>query len=113
MFILLDGTWREAKKMFRKSPYLAEFPVLGIDEADSAPGYHIRKASLDGQLATAEVAAKVLELAGEREIARHLSLWFEVFSYRYQQGVRQTNKGREAALDNYLEFTGHKKSRPE
>lgn len=28
LFIMLDGTWAEARKMFRKSPYLNQFPVF-------------------------------------------------------------------------------------
>ncbi len=28
LLIFLDGTWRQAKKMFIKSPYLDSFPVL-------------------------------------------------------------------------------------
>ncbi len=30
LFILLDATWTEARKMFRKSPYLEPFPVLSL-----------------------------------------------------------------------------------
>ncbi len=30
LFILLDGTWSEARKMFRKSPYLEHLPVLSL-----------------------------------------------------------------------------------
>ena len=30
LFILLDATWTEARKMFRKSPYLDCFPVLSL-----------------------------------------------------------------------------------
>ena len=30
LFILLDGTWAEARKAFRKSPYLDRFPVLSL-----------------------------------------------------------------------------------
>ena len=30
LFILLDATWAEARKMFRKSPYLDRFPVLSL-----------------------------------------------------------------------------------
>ena len=31
LFIMLDGSWREAKKMFRKSPYLDKFPMVSFD----------------------------------------------------------------------------------
>src|SRR5690606_15775992 len=30
LYVMLDGTWREAKKMFR-SEYLANMPVLGLE----------------------------------------------------------------------------------
>lgn len=31
LFIMLDGTWPEARKMFRKSPYLDNLPVISVD----------------------------------------------------------------------------------
>ncbi|MDI8992988.1 DTW domain-containing protein, partial [Salmonella enterica subsp. enterica serovar Anatum] len=34
LFIMLDGTWPEARKMFRKSPYLDHLPVISMDEAE-------------------------------------------------------------------------------
>jgi DTW domain-containing protein YfiP len=30
LFILLDGTWAEARKMFGRSPYLDGLPVLSL-----------------------------------------------------------------------------------
>ena len=30
LFVVLDATWAEARKMFHKSTYLDRFPVLGI-----------------------------------------------------------------------------------
>ena len=30
LFIMLDGSWREAKKMFRRSPYLQNLPVVSF-----------------------------------------------------------------------------------
>lgn len=125
LFILLDATWRQAKKIFRKSPYLAALPMVSIPpnlfneprptfdvdgvKTDSASDnfdsrYHIRKADKEGELATAEVAAKVLKLFGQNKAALHLNLWFDVFSYRYQQGVYQVNKGNPNSVKNYLDF---------
>lgn len=109
LFILLDGTWREAKKMFRKSPYLDKFPVLGLASDNGDRNYHIRQSVQEQQFATAEVAAKVLELSGEHSTGKHLALWFDVFSYRYQQGVKQTNKGDEQAVVRYQSFLSNKK----
>ena len=82
LFIMLDGSWREACKIFRRSPYLNRFPVLSI-KADQLSKYIMRKASKDYQLATAEVAAVVLELFGELETAKHMELWFDVFKEHY------------------------------
>lgn len=107
LFIMLDGSWREAKKMFTKSEYLHQFPVLSIDPqllTDSAfkSQYHIRKTDKPEQLATAEVAAMVLDLLGEEKNAAVLNAWFDTFSYRYQKSVYQTNKGDRTAEQRYL-----------
>ena len=114
LFIMLDGSWREAKKMFRKSPYLAGFPMFSFDpeniiernENDKkiSSRYQIRKAMVNNQLATAEVAAKVLAIAGETHNAQLLDLWFDVFNYRYQQSVCQRNKANAQAVAALNEF---------
>lgn len=110
LFIMLDGSWREAKKMFRKSPYLNKFPIVSFDpeklaEQDIASRYHIRVAANENQLATAEVAARVLDINGEHNNAHLLDLWFDVFSYQYQRSVCQTNHGNVDAVEHYLDFT--------
>ena len=89
LFILLDGTWREAKKMFRKSPYLNHLPVLSIqlDGQSHDDRHRVRTAHTEGQLATAEVAARLLAGMGEQYNATLLDLWFDLFSHRIQQGV--------------------------
>jgi len=98
LFILLDGSWREAKKMFRKSPYLNGLPILSIDpqkmiSADYLPKYQIRSSAKVNQLATAEVAAHVLAIAGEQKNAELLDCWFDLYTYQYQKSVCQTNRG--------------------
>lgn len=85
LFIMLDGTWREAKKMFSKSPYLDGFPVLGISPSHSS-NYVLREAAHLHQLCTAEVGIAVLELAGESQAATELSLYFKEFRRRYMAG---------------------------
>ena len=61
-------------------------------------------ASVNNQLATAEVAARVLALAGETVNANLLDLWFDVFNFQYQKGVCQRNKGNVDAISNYEKF---------
>ena len=36
LFVLLDGTWSEARKMFRKSPCLDALPVLDLSTAQKS-----------------------------------------------------------------------------
>lgn len=85
LFIMLDGTWREAKKMFSKSPYLNQFPVLGISPQQSS-NYVLREAAHLHQLCTAEVGIEVLKLAGDHQAASDLSHYFREFRRRYMAG---------------------------
>jgi len=85
LFVLLDGTWSQAKKMFRKSPYLETFPVLSFSP-EKLSQYLVRKATKDNQLATAEVASLVLDCIGERQNSELLSLFFSTFKENYLLG---------------------------
>ena len=85
LFIMLDGTWREACRMFRKSAYLQSFPVLGI-QPEALSDYALREASHDFQLCTAEVGIEVLKLAGEPQAAASLSAYFSHFRKNYIMG---------------------------
>ncbi len=98
LYIMLDGTWREARKMF-KSPYLAKLPVMGIEPEEKSL-YQLREAVHKHQLCTAEVAAIVLAQNGDNAAAAALSAYFEVFRRRYIAGkphmvLRETEKGQE------------------
>ena len=111
LFIMLDGSWREAKKIFRRSPYLQNLPVVSFtpkapeSESELSSRYQIRLAANNTELATAEVAAQILALAGEQTNANLLDLWFDVFSYQYQRSVCQENRGNPAAVADYKAFT--------
>ncbi|WP_413701173.1 tRNA-uridine aminocarboxypropyltransferase [Psychromonas sp. KJ10-10] len=85
LFILLDGSWAQAKKMFRKSPYLDALPVLSFSP-QKLSRYLVRKAVKDNQLATAEVASLALSVLGEQENAKQLALLFDVFKENYMLG---------------------------
>ncbi len=87
LFIFLDGTWREAKKMIRKSPYLDGLPVLSISP-ERLSDYRLRVAPHAHQLGTAEVAIMVLALAGEHQAALKLEEHFIAFRSAYLKGKR-------------------------
>lgn len=82
LFILLDGTWPEARKMFRKSPYLNDLPVLSLTPHQLSR-YQLRRSNNSAHLCTAEVAALCLELAGEPSVAQTLNNWLDLFTEHY------------------------------
>jgi len=82
LFVLLDATWTEARKMFRKSPYLDGLPVLSL-QPEQLSRYRLRRSKRDDHLCTAEVAALCLELAGDQRAAEALNVYLDVFSQHY------------------------------
>ncbi|MCQ2999376.1 DTW domain-containing protein [Pseudomonas syringae] len=82
LFILLDATWTEARKMFRKSPYLERFPVLSL-EPEQMSRYRLRRSKRDDHFCTAEVAALCLELAGDTQASGVLDAYLDVFTAHY------------------------------
>lgn len=79
-FILLDGTWSEAKKMFRKSPYLNHLPLLSFDDLNLTD-YLLRDASREEQHGTASAAMAALHTAGDEEASEAL----RVFTLKFMQ----------------------------
>lgn len=82
LFILLDATWTEARKMFRKSPYLEPFPVLSLLPEQALA---LSPASLDPWRAPVHrrSGGAVPELAGDEAAGEALGAYLEVFSERY------------------------------
>lgn len=87
LFILLDATWTEARKMFRKSPYLDQFPVLSL-QAEQMSRYRLRRSKRDDHFCTAEVAAMCLDLAGDAQASRALDAYLDVFNLHYLSAKR-------------------------
>ncbi len=88
LFIMLDGTWPEARKMFRKCPYLDHLPVISVD-LSRLSAYRLREIHAEGQYCTAEVAIALLDLAGDTEAATSLGEHFTRFKTRYLAGKTQ------------------------
>lgn len=85
LFIMLDGTWTEARKMFRKSPYLDALPLISVDLTVTS-AYRLRVAQGEGKYCTAEVAAALLELADDNQASSSLSEHFVHFRECYLAG---------------------------
>lgn len=59
--VLLDGTWRKARKLVHVNPLLQHLPAVLLDNPP-ASRYRLRKASEPGALSTIEAAAEALHL---------------------------------------------------
>ena len=88
LFILLDATWPEARKMFRKSPYLNALPVLSLNP-EHVSRYQLRRSRRDDHFCTSEVASLCLDLAGESLDAQTLEAYMAVYTHHYQQAKHQ------------------------
>ncbi|MDI1271964.1 tRNA-uridine aminocarboxypropyltransferase [Polaromonas sp.] len=88
LFVLLDATWPEARKMFRKSPYLDQLPVLSL-QSEQLSRYRLRRSQRDAHFCTSEVGALCLELAGESHAAQTLEAYLDVFTHHYLRAKQQ------------------------
>ncbi len=88
LFVLLDATWPEARKMFRKSPYLDHLPVLSL-QSDQLSKYRLRRSQQADHFCTSEVAALCLALGGEPLAAQTLEAYLDVFTSHYMLAKQQ------------------------
>mgnify|MGYP000371183814 CR=1 FL=1 len=82
LFILPDGTWKEVRKMVRRSPYLDSVPILAFNP-DQTTRYTLRRNPDADHLCTAEIAEAVLRINSENEAADRLSDLFDLFMQHY------------------------------
>jgi DTW domain-containing protein YfiP len=88
LFILLDATWAEARKMFRRSPCLEHLPVLSV-QPDQISRYLLRRSRRNDHFCTSEVAALCLALAGEQLAGQALEAYLGVFTHHYLRARNQ------------------------
>ncbi|MGH1485754.1 MAG: tRNA-uridine aminocarboxypropyltransferase [Cellvibrionaceae bacterium] len=82
--IVLDGTWKQAARMAKLTPYLQGIPRLNIAsgpnvDTDNSINY-VRKPLSDAQLSTAQAVAEALHLYGETDNAEALKHYFSIFN---------------------------------
>lgn len=87
VFIILDGTWRQCRRIFRKSPYLDSLPVLSL-ATERLTRYRLRKPASASHLCTAEVAAELLRQSGDVTAGEVLDDYFDVFNDSYAASRR-------------------------
>ena len=69
--------------MFRLSRYLDHIPVIE-PRVNNPSKYKLRKAPVEGQLCTAEVAAEMLRMVEDEQGYDLLSAYFHVFNEHYR-----------------------------
>lgn len=69
LFILLDATWSEARKMFRKSPYLEHLPVLSLS-SEKLSRYKLRRSKRDDHFCTARLPRCAWSWRGMNRLVR-------------------------------------------
>ena len=87
LFIILDGSWRQAGRMFRLSKYLQDLPVLPLTTTRNSQ-YKLRKAPNEFHLCTAEVAIELLIQHEQKTAAQALNDYFNHFNEAYAQSRR-------------------------
>mgnify|MGYP001613424002 CR=1 FL=1 len=85
VFIIIDGTWKEARKIFRKSAYLETLPIISL-EPNFKSKYDLRRGVVDGNLCTIEAAIEVLKLNGEIKNAQVVNNFYSLFLKSYKAG---------------------------
>ena len=86
VFIIIDGTWKEAKKIFRRSVYLDKVPIISLTPAFKST-YNLRRGASDGNLCTIEAAIEVLKINGEVENSKVVNEFYTLFLRSYTAGA--------------------------
>lgn len=90
-FLILDGTWKEVRKIIKKSYYLDKLPIISL-ETNRKTIYNLRRNSDDNHLCTVEVGVALLNLIGENKNANLLNEYFAIFLKKYNEGRYNHNE---------------------
>lgn len=82
VFLILDGTWKEVRKILRKTECLNDLPILSLD-VDKKTEYELRRNSDDNHICTVEVGIELLNIIGEDENSQELYNYYKIFLEKY------------------------------
>ena len=83
LFIILDATWQEARKMINKSRWLEGIPTMKLSELVNSQ-YQLRRNQQPGNLCTFEVAAHLLGQLGEKNNEQQMKYFFAHYLALFQ-----------------------------
>jgi DTW domain-containing protein YfiP len=86
-FILIDGTWKEARKILRKSDYLNKLPRISLEPSFKSQ-YDLRRGAAEGNLCTIEAAVEVLKINNEIENSQVIGEFYDLFLRSYKAGAK-------------------------
>ncbi|MBU3158939.1 DTW domain-containing protein [Clostridium frigoris] len=85
-FIIIDGTWKEARKILRKSFYLENLPIISLNPSFKSI-YDLRRGAKDGNLCTIEAAIEILTINGEIKASQVIDEFYNLFLKSYKAGL--------------------------
>lgn len=85
LFILIDGTWKEARTIFRRSAYLQTLPLISL-RVSHASAYSLRQLAVPGTLCTIEAAIELLGRTGEVDAKAQTDAAYRLFLTHYRAG---------------------------
>ncbi len=83
LFIILDATWQQARKIYRQSPYLHTLSIYNVRNPPPSI-YSLRRNQQPGHLCTAEVVAQILRQKEQVVVAEQLIKAVTEFCENYQ-----------------------------
>nr|WP_282432765.1 DTW domain-containing protein [Desulfosporosinus sp. FKB] len=85
-FVLIDGAWKEARKIVRKSSCLNDLPVVSIKPSRESR-FLLWRGRIKGTLCTIEAAMEILKITGEIEQQQIAENYFNIFLCHYNAGA--------------------------
>ncbi|MBR7887897.1 DTW domain-containing protein [Marinomonas sp. A79] len=90
-FVILDGTWKQASKMFHQSEWLKALPHLELN-SDVQRSFLVRHSKHQMQFATAEVTAMLLSALGHNTQSDTLLQYYTLFNERCLASRKRGNE---------------------
>lgn len=86
IFIIIDGTWKEAWKIIRKSDYLSDLAVISLN-VNKISKFTLRRGQDEGNLCTIETAIELLKINKENIESNIIENNFDLFLRGYKAGL--------------------------
>lgn len=86
VFIIVDGTWKEAWKIVKKTDYLKELPVIAL-KTDRISKFILRRGQDEGNLCTIETVIELLKINEEVSNGDKIDYNFDLFLNSYKAGA--------------------------